>query len=380
MNPSIPSGARRRIGVGVIGASPSSPGWAVAAHIPAIRALPEFELVAVSTSRPESARAAAQEFGVIAYHDSAELIADPRVELIVVAVKVPHHHELVSAVIAAGKMVFSEWPLGVDLAQAVDLAEQARARGVRTFIGLQGRQAPAVRHARDLVRSGYLGDVLATTLVGSGIAWGGVTDGAHAYMFNVANGATTLTVPTLHALDAVSFVLGEIATVSAVLASRRSKVRVADTGQDVPVTAPDHVAVAATLQTGVVASVFYRGGVSRGDNLRWEINGTEGDLVLTSAIGNLQVANLALHGGRGEQAGVAPIELPAAYATEPGGLSGDIGANVLRSYTAIARDLADGTQRVPNFEDAVKRHRLVSMIELADASRREQRQADPERT
>jgi hypothetical protein len=35
-----------------------------------------------------------------------------------------------------------------------------------------------------------------------------------------------------------------------------------------------------------------------GQNLRWEINGSDGDLVLTSATGNLQVADLSLAGGR----------------------------------------------------------------------------------
>jgi predicted dehydrogenase len=40
-----------RIGVGVIGASPINPGWAVKAHIPALKALPGYELRAVSTSR-----------------------------------------------------------------------------------------------------------------------------------------------------------------------------------------------------------------------------------------------------------------------------------------------------------------------------------------
>jgi predicted dehydrogenase len=69
-------------------------------------------------------------------------------------------------------MVFCEWPPGKDLAEAVDLNERAQAGGVRTAIGLQARFAPAIRHARDLIADGYIGDVLATTLVGSGIGWG----------------------------------------------------------------------------------------------------------------------------------------------------------------------------------------------------------------
>lgn len=67
MNVTRPSSQKflaETIGVGVIGASPVNPGWAVTAHIPAIRALPGLALRAVGTSRRETAEAAAEAFGV----------------------------------------------------------------------------------------------------------------------------------------------------------------------------------------------------------------------------------------------------------------------------------------------------------------------------
>ncbi|GLW11522.1 hypothetical protein Misp01_66500 [Microtetraspora sp. NBRC 13810] len=95
--------------------------------------------------------------------------------------------------------------------------------------------------------------------------------------------------------------LGDFAGVSANLVRGREEVRLADEGITIPVTAADQVCVTGTLRGGAAVSVFYRGAFSRGDNLRWEINGTEGDLILTSEgiNGNLQVADLTLHGGRG---------------------------------------------------------------------------------
>ena len=56
-----------KIGVGIIGASPRGQSWAVLAHIPALRASPDFELRAVSTSNLASAQAAAERFGVLAF-------------------------------------------------------------------------------------------------------------------------------------------------------------------------------------------------------------------------------------------------------------------------------------------------------------------------
>ncbi|MFS4092256.1 Gfo/Idh/MocA family protein [Streptomyces sp. AF1A] len=359
-----------KIGVGIIGASPG--GWAAMGHVPALKALPDYELRAVSTTRRASADAAARAFDVPAgYDDHRELIARPDVDLVVVAVKVAHHHALVSAALDAGKAVYSEWPLGADIDEAADLAARARAAGVPTAIGLQARFAPAVRHARDLIADGYLGKVLGTTLVGSGVAWGGETDRAHAYIFDEASGASTLEVPVMHALEALQVVLGDFDEVSAQLVRGRTEVRLADEGVTIPVTAPDQVSVTGTLRDGGAASVFYRGAHSRGNNLRWEINGTEGDLVLTTSgiNGNLQVVDLLLEGGRGTDTAVAPIALPDRYFA---GVRRDLTGpahNVAQLYAALATDLREGTRTVPGFQHALERHRLLEAVKQASRTR-----------
>ncbi|WP_234834792.1 hypothetical protein [Mycolicibacterium stellerae] len=72
---------------------------------------------------------------------------------------------------------------------------------------------------------------------------------------------------------------------------------------------PILVAVTAALNSGAVASVFHRGGLSRAGDHRWEINGTDGDVLITSpaANGNIQAAQLVLAGGRESEAHVEPI-------------------------------------------------------------------------
>src|SRR4051812_27273034 len=133
-----------RIRVGIIGASPER-GWAAAAHVPALRALPQYELTAVGTSRPESAREAARAFGAAhAFTDARRLAEHPEVDLVVVTVKVRAHAELVGAALAAGKHVYCEWPLGLTTAEAEHLAASARTAGVHDAIGLQARYAPAI--------------------------------------------------------------------------------------------------------------------------------------------------------------------------------------------------------------------------------------------
>src|SRR5436309_2301147 len=110
------------LGVGIIGVSHAR-GWAATAHIPALRALPNYEIRALSAHTAESARAAGEEFGVSAvFSDHEQLVSQPDVDVVAVTVKVQHHRELVTAALAAGKAVYCEWPLGCDLDDARAMA------------------------------------------------------------------------------------------------------------------------------------------------------------------------------------------------------------------------------------------------------------------
>ncbi|MBM7115379.1 Gfo/Idh/MocA family protein [Archangium primigenium] len=354
------------IGVGIIGASPDR-GWAMAAHIPALRALPAYEFRALSTSRRESADAASRAFGIpLAFDTAAELVARPEVDLAVVSVKVPQHHELVTTALRAGKDVYCEWPLGKDLAEAEQLAALARERGVRTIVGLQARAAPAVRYVRDLVAEGFVGEVLSTSLVGTGGAWGDTTDASGLYLLDARNGATLLSIPFGHTVDALCWCLGEFQEVSATLATRRHEVRLAGTNETRPMRTADQVLVCGVLAGGAVASIHYRGGVSRGTNLLWEINGTKGDLVLTGDAGHLQMTAPRLSGGNGERP-FGPVPIPERYVAAPGIPEGSA-YNVAQAYAQYAEDPGS----VPSFEDAVVRHRMLEAI--LEAARTGQRQ------
>lgn len=356
--------ANRAIGIGIIGASTQNPGWAMLAHIPAIEALPEFQLQAVSTSNSRSAAASAAALGVPAFNSAEALIAHGNVDLVVVAVKVPDHRVLTAAALQAGKMVFTEWPLGRTYQEAEDLAERAKRSGLRTVIGLQARFSPAVQRARQLVTEGYIGDVIATTLTGTGMIWGSAIPRSFAYTLDIENGAGVLPVPTMHGLDALTYVLGDFATISAEAAIRRSHVRIIEDGSIRDATALDHVAIAGRLKSGAIATVQFRGAASRGDNLRWEIIGSLGDLVLTASNGNLQVADVHLAGGRGNATTVNSIPTVTQPEVSAAPVSG-VGANTFRLYEALAFDLRRGTAVAPDFCQALALHKLLAAIEEA---------------
>ena len=152
-----------KIRVGIVGLSPQR-GFASIAHIPALHALSDFEIAAVSTTRQESADAAARHFGIpLAFSNAEDLARHPGVDLVTVTVKVPDDYRPVMAAIDAGKHVYCEWPLGRNTAEAQEMLEAAERKGVRHAVGLQGQWSPTINYVKDLVADGYVGKVLTAT-------------------------------------------------------------------------------------------------------------------------------------------------------------------------------------------------------------------------
>lgn len=359
--------AKDSLGVGIIGVQPGR-SWAAVAHIPALQQLPGLELAALSTTRIESARAAGEAYGIDRCYDNHQaLVNDPAVDVVVVAVKVPHHRELVLAALDAGKHVYCEWPLGNGLADAQVIADHARKTDVHCMIGLQARYSPQVRQVKQLIAEGYVGTVLSTTLVGSGLVWGPMIDQANAYTMDRANGATMLTIPMGHSLDALCACLGEVTQVSAGMAVRQPDFLNVETGVHGTKTSPDQVAFNGELESGATIACHYRAGASRGTNLLWEINGTEGDIVVSSVGGHMQMLDLVVSGGRGEELAVSPLALPEGLRTAPAGIEGPA-LNVAQAWQQFAEDIRTGARSCPDFDHAVQRHRMIDAIERSAAS------------
>jgi predicted dehydrogenase len=361
--------AGSKLGVGIIGVNPAW-GWAATAHIPALRALPSYEVRALCATSPEAARAAGETFGVAAvFSHHEELVAQPDVDVVAVTVKVPHHRELVSAALTAGKAVYCEWPLGRDLDDARAMAALAAEQGVRTVIGLQARQAPAIEFVLELLSDGYVGEVLSTTIIGVSVA-GDVVVQPNVYMLDGNNGANLLTVAVGHSLDTLNYALGEFADLSAVSAIRRPLITAETTRDQIVKTAVDQVALIGTLTSGATASVHIREAVAGGTGFLWEINGTDGTLRITADAALPEIFPLTIAGARGGGE-LTELVVPAALTQKWPSLASLEGApayNVGRAYAAFATDIENGTHTVPDFADAVRRHEVIAAIEWAAAT------------
>ncbi|MEV6768395.1 Gfo/Idh/MocA family oxidoreductase [Nocardia sp. NPDC051030] len=358
------------IRVGILGASPER-GWAARAHIPALRALPEFELTAVGTSRSESAWEAARLFGAAhAFTDARQLAEHPEVDLVVITVKVPAHAELIRAALAAGKHVYSEWPLTQTTQEAEALAGHAASAGVHHIVGLQARFAPAIEQARRLIAEGYVGEVLSATVYSArGKGAGRRIPAWAAYTLDAGNGAGLLEVAGGHTLDPLEYLLGGIVEVSAELSIRNPHNIIEETGERVPVTSPDQLLLNARLASGAVVSAHIHDAKLANGRTRIEISGTEGDLAIISdgplAPGGIQMCDLRLLGAQG-----------------PGGLWRDIteadhhpaqqlpgeARNVARLYRRVAEDIRTGQHTAPSFQRGLHMHRLLDTIRRSNST------------
>jgi predicted dehydrogenase len=119
--------------------------------------------------------------------------------------------------------------------------------------------------------------------------------------------------------------------------------------------------------SGGVMSLHMRGGVSRGTNLLWEINGSEGDLVVTADTPFVHFGPLHLKLGWGSTAPLESIPIVDDVPDVPAQLKGGPAFNVACLYARFASDIREGTQLCVSFDDAVRRHHLLHTIEQSDS-------------
>ena len=147
--------AEQKLRVGMIGAG----SWA-RRHLEAWSVNKDSEVIGIWNRTAERAETLAKEFEIPrVFEDSDSLIQSDDVDII--SISMPHnlHHPLSMAAIKAGKHVFCEKPLAMDLREAKEMKEQAEKAGVKTGIQFGHRCDPMMIHLHDLGREGYLGDL-----------------------------------------------------------------------------------------------------------------------------------------------------------------------------------------------------------------------------
>jgi predicted dehydrogenase len=196
--------------VGIVGCG----AIATIAHLPALSAL-GVRVVAVADVDASRCATVAARFSVgRRYSAPDELVADPDVDVVAVCVPPEHHVPVATTALAAGKHVLVEKPVALDLEQAERLRAVAADSGRLAMVGFNSRFHRRVRAARDLVRSGALGQL---ELVRSAMSNPPVDpDAGGAWRSAPGLGGGALADLASHHLDLWRFLAGEVEEVGAV--------------------------------------------------------------------------------------------------------------------------------------------------------------------
>ncbi|KIW26056.1 uncharacterized protein PV07_09185 [Cladophialophora immunda] len=383
-----------RIALVGLSSSPTGYGWLNHFHLPAIQKRPgDFEIVAVLGSSLGNAQKAITKHSlpstVRAYGSPEDLPRDDEVEFLVVGVKAPLHRAVLMPSLLSNRLkgVFVEWPLDCSSARTEEIVRLARAQDLRTVVGLQGRFSAITQRVSQLVRSGRLGKILSTTVIGTVPTGDGKSEKRGSqYALDPANGATMVDIHFAHFVECFTFALGaDVATVSGQVRTMHPTTNIVDdvTGQivekDAPKKSPDQVLVQGTLkpksrsnapqanhggegekEDSIVYSIHMRGGNSISGGMTWLIYGREGEMEITSPAHMIPHINL-------------PVPWKIRMKIENDDEDGDKGVvseeNVSEQETgqpAVARlwDAFVGAQEGtwPDFDHALKIHRVVDAV------------------
>lgn len=260
------------------------------------------------------------------------------------------------AALDAGKPVFSEWPLGANLAEASDMAGRASEVNVATAVGLQGMHDAHLRYLRQLNTDEWFGQIVSVnvTMFGGGALEHTSRD---AWMGDKANGANFLTIVGGHIIDTLTYCVAPLAEFSSTVTTQFPEWRLTDTGETIEVDAPDSVVIEGLLVGGSAVTLHAASVPHYASGWRMEIYGTEATMVATTS-GLPQITPIELHGVRGADS-LEPITPPGEFSDHmPPGPAGNVG----RAYQHLAAAVSHGQPFNPDFADAESLHRLLDSL------------------
>jgi predicted dehydrogenase len=372
-----------KIKVGLVGASAATDRWGARAHAPTYAALPEVELVAVCTSRPETAQIAKETYGArYAFSDYHAMMQLDDIDMVSVALRVDLHYDVTMAALKAGKHVFCEWPLALSSLQAKEMLNMAQKSKLHHIVGLQGRYAPAIMFLRDLISDGYIGQPLAVNVVrfhdrGMWQKW------SHAlFLEKIELGGSALTITMGHTIDAALFCLGdEIASLSADIDVLLKEGVLADTEERIEVTAPDNVTMIGRLKRG--GMITAQASWSADPQIGWQmvVYGTDGVLIATSD-GNYHFKGITVRGAKRPKTTDGNrglkltndypqvLDIPSHYNWTSEVSLTNSAFNTAQLFRRFVKSIREATDIQPSFLDGVRLHNLLETFESASAARR----------
>lgn len=347
--------------VGIFGAS-----FAKAAYLPALRHVPDAEVVAVASARMASAKAAADAFGVPhAYDDWEAMLAAHDLDLVCIATPTVQHAPQTLAALARGAHVLCEKPTAMHAGEAAAMLAAAEAAGRVHMIDHELRFNPNRARIAALIADGALGEVRHVVITNIGPTWNDPASRPKGDWWSLADqGGGRLGANGSHQVDLLRWWLGEVAWVTGaapvVVPNRIDKA----TGERWTATADDVAYFTAEMANGAVAQVFMSGVAAHNMNNVTQIFGATGTIRLHNDDERLWFAKA---GGPFED-----ITETDPNASLPGLNAGIWNVSVVALMQELCGAIREGRalRRGATFADGLANQRVLDAVRVSGAERR----------
>ena len=359
--------ADRPLRIGLVGVDVTGRGFGAKAHIPAILAAPNVELTAVCTTKEGSAKASAERYGAKRYYVGIDaLLEDPDIDLVNIAVTVRSHYPLVWTALQANKMVYCEWPLGLNPLEANTLANLATQKELLTAVGTQGRFSPAMMYLKSLIQEGFIGRPLFFRMSHflprfpvRRDHWWSAMEEEHSGALGVACG---------HATDTLQSALGPITELSGYAETLRPHDTYADTKEPFMWTTMDTVSYQARLDNGLTGTVHISNLTTQQMGFELEVFGEKGQL-RAAAPYYVSYSPISLYALREGEDEVKELEIPKDFYLIPDLSEESAGYNIAQALVSLRQAWLKGEAFEPSFSTAHSLHKLLHAIKTSWAQR-----------
>lgn len=347
--------------IGIIGAS-----FAKAAYLPALRYVPHANVVALASARLESAKAAADQFGVAhAYADWRAMLQEHELDLVCIATPTDTHADMTLAALDAGAHVLCEKPTAMDAAEAAAMRDRAAELGRIGVLGHELRFNPNRKKIAELVHSGAIGEIRHAHIANITPGWSDPAARPKNDWWSLADrGGGRLGANGSHQTDLLRWWFGEAKAVTG-----RAVTMIPDrvdpkTGEAWTATADDVVHMSLILERTPFAEVFLSGVARHNMGNVTQIFGSEGTILLNNDDETLML------GAPGSD--FEDVSVPDPNADLEGVGKGIWNVSYVAFMQELCRAIETGSpvQGAATFEDGFRNQRVLDGVKRATEERR----------
>lgn len=345
--------------VGIISAA-----WGATAHLPAWRMLPGVEVVAICTSRRETAEAAALEYKVdMPFWDAAVMAAHPDIDVIDVGTRPWLRQEMSAAALAAGKHVYHGMPFAGDIDAARRLRDAAQNSGTVAVVDAYAEHIGAFQLLEELITEGTLGTV--QTVVARlelSIFAPAKSQFRYNWFHDAAQGSSAIRNLGGHLIHMLVRLLGPVEQVAGIPQRFVERWEFEDAPGGLDVDSHDTGVAALRFASGTIGTMTTAWAGAAAPGFHLELAGDRGRAVLTAPM--MPDSNTTLQVGRrggSLEAVVVPdrfhqvdgLQIPSTWPGDPRGA-------MLRSFSLMASAIRGETRAHPDFDVA---HHVFSVTD-----------------